>query len=101
MKKNKKTNLGKRIHLYESLQDMEKQFMNDVETASKYFTSVVDEKFDIKNPYDQSVLSAILTNMVAYVEIHAELDGVNMESILKENYEESLKMYRKQVYGSK
>ena len=39
MKKNK-TNLGKRIHMYNSLQDMEKQFANDVATMGQEFTKI-------------------------------------------------------------
>ena len=95
MKKNK-TNLGKRIHMYNSLQDMEKQFALDVATMGQEFAKLVMENFDPRNPWDQSVLMAILTNMLAYVELYAEHDGVNMEAAMKETYELSLEDYRKQ-----
>ena len=96
MKKNKKTNLGKRIHMYNSLQDMEKQFANDVATMGQEFTKIAEENFDPRNPWDQAVMVAILTNMLAYVEVYAELDGVNMEAAMKENFMQNLVNYRKQ-----
>ena len=95
MKKNK-TNLGKRIHMYNSLQDMEHQFALDVATMGQEFEKLVMENFDPRNPWDQSVLMAILTNTLAYIEVYAEHDGVNMEAAMKETYELSLEDYRKQ-----
>ena len=96
MKKNKKTNLGKRIHMYNSLQDMEKQFANDVATMGQEFTKIAEENFDPRNPWDQAVMVAILTNMLAYVEVYAELDGVNLENDMKETYKMNLEKYRQQ-----
>ena len=95
--KQKKTNLAKRIHMYRSLEDMEKQFANDVATMGKAFTDMIEKHFDTTNPWDQSVLSAIMTNILAYVEVQAELDGVNMERAMKELYEMNLEDYRKQA----
>ena len=95
--KNKKTNLAKRIHMYSSLEDMEKQFACDVATMGKMFTDMIEKYFDPKNPWDQSVLAAIMANILAYVEVQAELDGVNMERAMKEFYEISLVDYRNQV----
>ena len=40
--KQKKTNLAKRIHMYRSLKDMEKQFANDVATMGKMFTDMIE-----------------------------------------------------------
>ena len=101
MKKNKKTNLGKRIHMYNSLQDMEKQFANDVATMGQEFTKIAEENFDPKNPWDQAVMIAILTNMLAYVEVNAELDGANMERAMKDLYETNLEDYRQQAFKGK
>ncbi len=95
--KKKKTNLGKRIHMYNSLQDMEKQFANDVATMGQEFTKIAEENFDPRNPWDQAVMVAILTNMLAYVEVYAEIDGCNMESAFKESYNDALKAYRQQL----
>ena len=94
--KKKKTNLGKRIHMYNSLQDMEKQFANDVATMGQEFTKIAEENFDPRNPWDQAVMVAILTNMLAYVEVYAELDGVNLENDMKETYKMYLEKYRQQ-----
>ena len=95
--KQKKTNLAKRVHMYRSLEDMEKQFVKDVATMGKVFTDMIEEHFDTSNPWDQSVLSAIMTNVLAYIEVQAELDGVNMEHAMKDFYQVNLEDYRKQV----
>ena len=99
--KKKKTNLGKRIHMYNSLQDMEKQFANDVATMGQEFTKIAEENFDPRNPWDQAVMIAILTNMLAYVEVNAELDGANMERAMKDLYETNLEDYRQQAFKGK
>ena len=95
--KQKKTNLAKRIHMYRSLEDMEKQFAKDVATMGKAFTDMIEKHFDTTNPWDQSVLAAIMTNVLAYVEVQAEQDGVNMECAMKDFYELNLVDYRNQV----
>ena len=95
--KHKKTNLAKRIHMYRSLEDMEKQFAKDVATMGKAFTDMIEKHFDTTNPWDQSVLAAIMTNVLAYVEVQAEQDGVNMERAMKDFYELNLVDYRNQV----
>ena len=95
--KQKKTNLAKRIHMYRSLEDMEKQFAKDVSTMGKAFTDMIEKHFDTTNPWDQSVLAAIMTNVLAYVEVQAEQDGVNMERAMKDFYELNLVDYRNQV----
>ena len=95
--KQKKTNLAKRIHMYRSLEDMEMQFAKDVATTGKAFTDMIEKHFDTTNPWDQSVLAAIMTNVLAYVEVQAEQDGVNMERAMKEFYEMNLVDYRNQV----
>ena len=95
--KQKKTNLAKRIHMYRSLEDMEKQFAKDVATMGKAFTDMIEKHFDTTNPWDQSVLAAIMTNVLAYVDVQAEQDGVNMERAMKDFYELNLVDYRNQV----
>ena len=99
--KQKKTNLAKRVHMYRSLQDMEKQFANDVATMGQEFTKIAEENFDPKNPWDQAVMIAILTNMLVYVEVNAELDGANMERAMKDLYETNLEDYRQQAFKGK
>ena len=93
----KKTNLGKRVHVYRSLKDMEIQFASDVETMGKKFSDLIVAYFDPVNPWDQSVMVAIMTNILAFVEVWAELGGDNLEKLMKELYEDNLKEYRKQL----
>ena len=95
--KQEKTNLAKRMHMYRSLEDMEKQFAKDVVTMGKVFTDMIEKHFDTTNPWDQNVLIAIMTNVLAYVEVQGELDGVNMERAMKVFYEMNLVDYRQQV----
>ena len=94
--KQKKTNLCKLVHVYSSVKDMENQFAQDVATMGQEFTKIAEENFDPTNPWDQAVMVAILTNMLAFVEVYAELDGANMEQMMKELYEMNLEDYRKQ-----
>ena len=94
--KKQKTNMAKRVHMYSSQQDMLKQFAHDVATMGKEFAKIAEENFDPRNPWDQAVMVAILTNMLAYVEVYAELDGVNLENDMKETYKMNLEKYRQQ-----
>ena len=89
--------MAKRMHMYRSLEDMEKQFAKDVATMGKVFTDMIEKHFDTTNPWDQNVLIAIMTNVLAYVEVQGELDGVNMERAMKVFYEMNLVDYRQQV----
>ena len=88
-------NLGKMVHFYESLDDAIKQYQNDVAKMGELFADVLYEHFDITNAYDQTVLSGILTNLLAYVEVYAEMDGVNMQKAMREDFENNLNGYRK------
>ena len=89
------TNLGKMVHFYESLDDAIKQYQNDVAKMGELFAAVLYEHFDIKNAYDQTVLSGILTNLLAYVEVYSEMDGVDMQRAMREDFENNLNGYRK------
>lgn len=93
----KKTNLGKRVHMYSGRQEMEAAFSSDVETMGEELAALAEKHFDFMNPWDQTVLMAILTNMLAYVEVLVELDGVNMEKSVKEFYEMNKKDYLQQA----
>ena len=83
--------------MYSGRQEMELAFAKDVETMGEEFAALAESNFDLMNPWDQTVLMAVLTNMLAYVEVLAELDGVNMEKSLKESYEISKKDYHQQA----
>lgn len=92
-----KTNLGKRVHMYSSLQECEQQFVHDVTLMGMAITDLFDKHFDYYNPWDQTILMAILTNILAYVEVHAELDGMNCEEAIRETYQQYLEEYRQQA----
>ena len=83
--------------MYSNLQEMEEQFASDVAAMGKEFTALAEAHFDLLNPWDQTVLVAILTNMLACVEVQAELDGVNMEKSMKEFYEMNKRDYLQQA----
>ena len=93
----KKTNLGKRVQVYRSFKDVAIQFASDVETMGKKFSNLIVAYFDPANPWDQSVMVAIMTNILAFAEVWAELGGDNLEKLMKELYEDNLKEYRKQL----
>ena len=95
--KKQKTNLAKRVHMYSSQQDMLKQFAHDVATMGKEFAKIAEENFDPMNPWDQSVMVSILTNMLANVEVNAEQDDVNLENIMRVSYKMHLEDYRQQL----
>ena len=48
----KETDLKKKVHFYESMEAMLKQFNYDIRTVGKEFEKVVYEYFDLKNPYE-------------------------------------------------
>ena len=55
----------------------------------------IADKLDIRNPWDQAVLVAILTNMLACISVNALLDGVNLEKSIRDCYYDALKEYKK------
>ena len=99
--KKKNTNLAKWVHTYHSLQDMENQFAHDVATMGKKLTKIIEQNFDLTNPWDQTVMVAILTNLLAYVEVQAEIDDCNIEQTMADFYEMHLEDYRQQAFKGK
>ena len=93
MKKKKMTKLEKIVRMFSGTKEIEEQFANDVQTYGDEFIAVAD-KLDITNPWDQAVLVAILTNMLACVSVNAMLYGVNLEDAIRGNYNESVKGYK-------
>jgi hypothetical protein len=80
---------------------MENQFTYDVTTMGKELTKIIEQNFDLTNPWDQSVMVAILANLLAYVEVQAEIDDCNMEQTMKYFYESYLEDYRQQAFKGK
>ena len=90
----KMTKIEKMVRMFSGTKEIEEQFANDVQTWGDEFTAVAD-KLDIRNPWDQALLVAILTNMLACVTVNAMFDGVNLENVIRDNYYDSLKEYKK------
>ena len=92
----KMTKIEKMVRMFSGTKEIEEQFANDVHALGDEFTAVAD-KLDIRNPWDQAVLVAILTNMLACVTVNAKFDGVNLEEAIRDNYYDALKEYKKQA----
>ena len=90
----KMTKLEKVVRMFSGTKEIEEQYANDVQTYGDEFIAVAD-KLDIRNPWDQAVLVAILTNMLACISVNALLDGVNLEKSIRDCYYEALKEYKK------
>ena len=93
----KKRDLSKYNRVCRSLEDLEKQFAADVEKFGSKFASLAEEHFDIRNPWDQTVMCTILVNMLAYTAVNAESMGDNIEEWIKNIFPDYLEMYRKQA----
>ena len=92
----KMTKIEKMVRMFSGTKEIEEQFANDVHAWGDEFAAVAD-KLDIRNPWDQAVLVAILTNMLACVTVNAKFDGVNLEEAVHDNYYDALKEYKKQA----
>ena len=92
----KMTKIEKVVRMFSGAKDVEEQFANDVQTWGDEFTAIAD-KLDIRNLWDQALLVAILTNMLACVTVNAMFDGVNLEKTIRDNYYEALKGYKEMV----
>ena len=92
----KMTKIEKMVRMFSGTKEIEKQFANDVQTWGDEFTAIAD-KLDIRNPWDQAVLVAIFTNMLACITVNAMFDGVNLEKAIRDNYYDALKEYMKQA----
>ena len=90
----KMTKLEKVVRMFSGTKEIEEQYANDVQTYGDEFIAVAD-KLDIRNPWVQAVLVAILTNMLACISVNALLDGVNLEKSIRDCYYDALKEYKK------
>ena len=90
----KMTKLEKVFRMFSGTKEIKEQYANDVQTYGDEFIAIAD-KLDIRNPWDQAVLVAILTNMLACISVNALLDGVNLEKSIRDCYYDALKEYKK------
>jgi hypothetical protein len=93
----KKRDLSKYVRMFRSAHDLYEQFAADVEKFGNKFAAIAEEHFDMKNVWDQGVMVAILTNMLAFVEVNVELMGDNIEDNIKSFYKDNLEKYRAQA----
>ena len=93
-----KTNLGKPSHFYANAKEMERQFVNDVKVMTKQFEKLTD-CFDLRNPWDESILGTIVSDIVGFMLANAERQGNNMEKTFKKAIMESREVYRQGFAG--
>lgn len=89
-----KTHLGMLNHFYSGVDEMERQFKNDVKVMTKQFEKVTD-CFDLRNPWDESVLGFIVTDIVGFMLANAERNGVNLGGTMKKSIMDCREVYRK------
>ena len=88
------THLGKSAHFFTSVDEMERQFDNDVKVMTKQFEKVTD-CFNLRNPWDENVLAFIVSDMMAFILANAERGGINLEKVMKESVKNCMDVYRK------
>ena len=89
-----KTNLGKPVQFFTGMKDIEQQFEHDVTVMAEQFRQVTD-CFDLRNPWDESVLTCIACNIIGFIMANAERDGRHVEETIKEGIMDSLQTHRK------
>lgn len=92
-----KNDLSKCFRVCRNYDDLLKLLAHDIEKRGKKFSDLANKNFNLMNPWDQTVLANILTNMLACIEVNVELDGDNMEKSIRDFYEMHLEGYRSQL----
>ena len=88
------THLGKSAHFFTSVDEMERQFDNDVKVMTKQFQKVTD-CFDLRNPWDESVMGFIVTDIIGFMLANADRGGINLEGTMKQAIMDRRETYRK------
>ena len=73
-----------------------KQMDQEVAEKGKAFEKLL-AGFNILSPYDEMILISILTNLLAYVQAHAECYSSEVEKEVKEIHKIHLKYYREKI----
>ena len=95
MKKNqKRSNLGKLVLTCKNYQDLRRQVQDDTELLGKMISGLIDQHCNWHSPYDQEVLTNVLTTILACVTELAERDGVPLRNTVIEKYDAWLELYR-------
>jgi hypothetical protein len=95
MKKNqKKSNLGRLVLTCTDLKDLQRQVQDDTELLGKKISGLIDQNCNWHSPYDQEVLTNVLTTILACVTELAERDAIPMRDAVVEKYDAWLELYR-------
>ena len=89
MKKNqKRSNLGRLVLTCENYQDLRRQVQDDTELLGKEISGLIDRRCIWQSPYDQEVLTNVLTTILACV------TEVSLRDTVVEKYDAWLELYR-------
>ena len=95
MKKNqKKSNLGRLVLTCKNFQDLQRQVQDDTELLGKMISELIERHCNWHSPYDQEVLTNVLTTILACITELAERDGVALRDNVVEKYDAWLELYR-------
>ena len=93
-KKQKRSNLGRLVLTCESYQDLHRQLQDDTELLGKEISGLIERRCIWQSPYDQEVLTNVLTTILACVTELAERDGISLRNTVIEKYDAWLELYR-------
>ena len=95
MKKNqKRSNLGRLVLTCKNYEDLRRQVQDDTELLGKEISGLIGRRCIWQSPYDQEVLTNVLTTILACVTELAERDGVFLRDTVVEKYDAWLELYR-------
>ena len=96
MKKNqKKSNLGQLVLTCTDVKDLERKLQADTELLGKKVEALIDQHCNWRSPYDQEVLTNVMTTILACVTELAERDGALLRDNIVEKYDAWLELYRR------
>ena len=96
MKKNqKKSNLGQLVLTCTDVKDLKRKLQADTELLGKKVEALIDQHCNWRSPYDQEVLTNVLTTILACVTELAERDGAFLRDNIVEKYDAWLELYRR------
>ena len=93
-KRQKKSNLGQLVLTCTDWNDLHQQLQDDTELMGKKVSELIDQNCNWRSPYDQEVLSNVLTSVLACITELAERDDVPMRDNVIEKYDAWLELYR-------
>ena len=94
-KRLKKSNLGQLVLTCTDLKDLERQLQDDTELLGKKMEALIDQHCNWHSPYDQEVVTNVLTTILACVTELAERGGVFLRDTVIGKYDAWLELYRR------